>query len=114
MTEALTRQPRRRFARGQSRPAYLQPADVDAVMMMLVALMSEVSALRDRIDTHEALAERGANATRDAVETYEIDTARHWVRESERQQMLKRVLRVITEERDAAATDGPGKPGVAA
>lgn len=110
MTDAPSRQPRRRFARGQSRPRYLDPADVDAVMIMLVALMSEVSALRDRLDTHEALAESGKPGTREEVEAYEVDVHRHAAREENRQQMLKRVLRVITEERDAAAVDGSAKP----
>ena len=110
MVETPPRQPRRRFARGQSRPHYLAAGDVDAVMIMLVALISEVSALRDRIDTHEALADNGLVGTRDAVEGYKVDPERHARRDVERQQMLKRVLRVITEERDAAAVDGPGKP----
>ena len=100
------RQPRRRYARGQSRPAYLQPTDVDAVMMMLVALMSEVSSLRDRIDTHEALAEAGVVATGDAVERFKLTRERHAEREERRNAMLKRILRVITEERDVAAVDG--------
>ncbi len=98
---SLTRKPRRRFARGQARPAYLHPTDVDRVMIMLVALMSEVSALRDRLDTHEAVAELGGTPTLDAVEAYELTPERHAVREANRQAMLKRVLRVITEERDA-------------
>lgn len=110
METTATRQPRRRFARGQSRPHYLEATDVDAVMIMLVALMSEVSALRDRVDTHEALADGGLVGTRDAVEAYTVDPERHARREEERQKMLKRVLRVITEERDAAAVDGPAKP----
>lgn len=109
MEDTATRQPRRRFARGQSRPTCLQPADVDAVMMMLVALMSEVSSLRDRVDTHEALAEAGVVATGEAVEGYVLTPDRHAEREERRHAMLKRVLRVITEERDAAAVDGDRK-----
>ena len=109
MEDTATRHPRRRFARGQSRPTYLQPTDVDAVMMMLVALMSEVLSLRDRIDTHEALAETGVVATDDAVEAFELTRERHARREERRHAMLKRVLRVITEERDAAAVDGDRK-----
>ena len=100
------RQPRRRFARGQSRPAYLQPGDIDRVMIMLVALMSEVSALRDRIDTHEAVADLGSVATTAAIEAYELTPERQAAREANREAMLKRVLRVITEERDEAVTDG--------
>ncbi|KQS04120.1 hypothetical protein ASG11_07570 [Sphingomonas sp. Leaf357] len=106
MNQETPRTPRRRFARGQSRPDYLQPGDVDAVMIMLVALMSEVSALRDRLDTHEAVADLGGSVTTAAIEAYELTPERHAAREENRQAMLKRVLRVITEERDAAAFDG--------
>lgn len=97
------RKPRRRFARGQARPSYLQAADIDQVMIMLVALMSEVSALRDRLDTHEAVAELGHAATSAEIEAYELTPDRMAVREAHRAAMLKRVLRVVTEERDAAA-----------
>lgn len=100
------RLPRRRFARGQSRPEYLQAGDVDRVMIMLVALMSEVSALRDRLDTHEAVAELDGPVTTAAVEAYELTPERYAVREANRNAMLKRVLHAITEERDAAAVDG--------
>lgn len=110
MEASAPRQPRRRFARGQSRPHYLNATDGDAIVIMLVALMSEVSALRDRVDTHEALADQDIVGTREAVEAYTVDPDRQARREEERQQMLKRVLRVITEERDAAAVDGPAKP----
>ena len=110
MDQPAPRQPRRRFARGQARPEYLRPGDVDAVMIMLVALMSELSALRDRLDTHEAVAELGGAVTTAAIEAYELTPARTAAREATRAAMLKRVLRVITEERDAAATDGPAKP----
>ena len=112
MTEPspVSRKPRRRFARGQSRPRYLEPGDVDRLMIMLVALMSEVSALRDRLDTHEAVAEQGGAMTTAAIEAYELTPERAAVREANRTAMLRRVLRVVTEERDAAATDGPAKP----
>lgn len=100
------RAPRRRFARGQSRPAYLQPGDVDKVMIMLISLMSEVSALRDRIDTHEAVIDLGGSATTAAIEAYETTPERHAAREANREALVKRVLRVITEERDAATDKG--------
>ena len=101
------RKPRRRFARGQVRPAYLQPGDIDRVMIMLVALMSEVSALRDRLDTHEAVAEMGEHPTTQAIEAYELTPRRAAMREAGRAAMLKRVMRVITEERDEAETENP-------
>lgn len=67
---------------------------------MLMTLCTEVSVLRDRIDTHEALAEQGLVATTAAVEAWETDEARHVAREARREALLDRVLRVVTEERD--------------
>src|SRR4051812_30628659 len=88
---AKQRLPRRRWARGADRPRYLQPDDIDRVMIMVVALMSEVSALRDRIDTHEAVAAIGGPATTEAIEAYELTPARQATREANRQAMIKRV-----------------------
>jgi len=94
--------PRRRWARGQPRPKYLEPEDIDRMMVMFVALMSEVSALRDRLDTHEAVAELGGAATTAAIEAWEMTPERHVARAANREAMLKRVFRAITEEREAA------------
>jgi hypothetical protein len=95
-------QPRRRVAKGQARPRYLQSGDIDKVMLMLVNLLAEVSALRDRIDSIEAVSGQGETPTTAAIEGYRITPERHIARESARQAMLSRVLRPITEEREAA------------
>jgi hypothetical protein len=71
-------------------------------MVMMVALIGEVSALRDRLDTHEAVAELGGAPTMQAIEAYELTPERRALREADRQSLLKRVLRAITEEREAA------------
>jgi hypothetical protein len=78
-------------------------------MVMLVALIGEVSALRDRLDTHEAVAELGGAPTTSAIEAYELTPERRTAREANRQASLKRVLRAITEERESAL-DG-AQPG---
>ena len=101
------RKPRRRWARGVKRPTYLRPGDLDRVMIILVALTSEVSALRDRLDTHEAVAELGVTATSQAIEAYELTPERQAAREAARTAMLRRVLRVISEEREAALDHAP-------
>lgn len=98
--------PRKRVAKGQSRPRYLVPEDIDKVMAMLVNLMSEVSALRDRLDTAEAVVELGGQPTTAAIEAYEMTPERHQAREANRQAMLARVLRPLIEDRDAAAGEG--------
>jgi hypothetical protein len=94
--------PRPRKARGQDRPQYLDSPDLDRIVIMMTSLMSEVAALRDRIDTHEALAEQGIVATVAAVESFELDGVREAAREAHRDAMLSRVLRVLFEERDGS------------
>jgi hypothetical protein len=100
--ERHPRKPRRRWARGVDRPEYMRPGDIDRVMVMLVALVAEVSSLRDRLDTHEAVAELGGGVTTAAIEAYELTPERRARRETARAAMLHRVLRAITEEREAA------------
>jgi len=93
--------PRPRKARGQDRPQYLDSPDLDRVMIMLTSLMSEVSALRDRLDTHEALGGAGRAISTEAVEAFTLDPERQAAREALRDGMLTRVLRVLFEDRDA-------------
>jgi hypothetical protein len=108
MANTKTLRARPRKARGQDRPTFLSP-DLDRVVIMVTSLMAEVSALRDRLDTHEALAEQGAVATLAAVERFELDAERQVAREKRRDAMLGRVLRVITEERDGDSAVDPLK-----
>ena len=93
-------QPRRRVATGPSRPQYLASTDSDRLMMVVTALAAEVSALRDRLDTHEALAALGLPATAAAIEAFAPDAHDDSRREALRTAMLKRVYRVVTEELD--------------
>jgi hypothetical protein len=95
------RAPRKRVAIGPPRPQYLNSPDADKVVMMLLALAADVSALRDRLDTHEALAEKRTAPTLKKVEAFKLDEKRRSQRESQRHAMIRRVLRVLTEEVDA-------------
>jgi hypothetical protein len=93
-----TVKPRKRLAKGPARPRYLESRDLDKMMIMLVALMAEVSALRDRLDSHEALADADQLPKTAAVEGYKLTDDRHARREELRTAMLKRVFRVLSEE----------------
>ena len=97
---ALPRLRRKRVAIGPPRPQYLDSKDADKVVMMLLALAADVSALRDRIDTHEALAEKRAAPTSTRVESFKLDARRRSAREAQRHAMIGRVLRVLTAEVD--------------
>ena len=93
--------PRRRVAIGPRRPQYLHEPELDRMMMIVTALAAEVSALRDRLDTHEALAGNGVMPTHAAVDAYVVDEDDAARRETTRMAFLKRVYRVLTEELDA-------------
>jgi hypothetical protein len=99
MSEPLSPPSRPRFAKGPERPQYLQCPDCDRVVMMLLATLSELSALRDRVDTHERLAAAGFDAATGAVEHYEQTPEVRAERASRRTQMIDRVFRILMEER---------------
>jgi hypothetical protein len=94
------RAPRRRVAIGPPRPQYLLNEENDRMMMIITALAAEVSVLRERLDTHEALGERRRFATRKAVDQYRLPPARQADREAQRQQLLARVYRILMEDLD--------------
>jgi hypothetical protein len=104
MTDAMTddtHRPRPRKATGPARPSYLDSADVDRVMAVLLALVSEVAAIRERLDTHEQLAAMGASATSQNVETHAPTAEVEAARETWRDAYIRRLFRVITEDIEA-------------
>jgi hypothetical protein len=101
-TTAATRAPRRRVAKGPKRPQYLAHAELDKFMMMFTALMAEVSALRDRLDTHEALGDAQTPVSRESVERYALSEDEREQREAGRDAMLKRVFRILLEDLETA------------
>ncbi len=76
--------------------------DLDRFMMMFTALMSDVSALRDRLDTHELLAAEGMIATPEAIEAFEPAPADIARRSELRDAFLKRIFRVVFEDLERA------------
>ena len=89
---------RKRVAAGPKRPRYLADRDLDRMMIMLVTLMGEVSTIRDRLDTHEALGDAGKPVNTAEVEGYAVGEERHARREEIRMAMVRRVFRVLMEE----------------
>lgn len=88
---------RRRYANGPARPRYLQSQDADRAVMMILALTAEVSALRERLDTHERLADAAQAATTRAVEHFEPDGGVESQRAAARRTLIDRVARVLIE-----------------
>jgi hypothetical protein len=107
MTEA--QKPKRpRKATGPERLVYFDGADVDRVMAILLALVSEVASIRDRLDTHERIAGAGLVATPAEVEAYRPDAAAAADREAWRDAYIRRLFRVITEDVEALGRDAEG------
>jgi len=78
-----------------------QPGN-DHLMEMVLALSAEISVLRDRLDTHERLAEASTAPTPEAVESYVPDDAASGQRSAWRSAFLAKLFRSI---RQAAARD---------
>ncbi len=96
---------RPRKATGPDRPRYLDGGDTDRLMAIILALVSEVAAIRERLDTHERL---GSVATPESVEAYQADAATEAEREAWRDGYIRRLFRVITE--DVDGLNGPVDP----
>jgi hypothetical protein len=89
---------RPRKAAGPERPVYFNGGDVDRVMAVVLALSSEVAALRERLDAHERVAGLGQAPSVTAVEAYEPDENVQAAREAWRDGYIRRLFRVITED----------------
>ena len=85
------------------RPAFSGDPQVDRLVSMVMALATEVSVMRDRIDTIERLAERAGAFTRADVDGFAVDEAVFAEREKRRADYLDRVLWIMREELDRVA-----------
>jgi hypothetical protein len=94
--------PRQRVAKGR-RPFFLESADSDKLLSMIVALVGEVSIVKDRLDTHERIAAAGKVATPDEIEVYSPDEDVEDEREAWRTLMLDRVFRIISSTKDGGS-----------
>jgi hypothetical protein len=100
---------RPRKAQGPDRPVYFNQSDVDRVMSVVLALASEVAALRERLDTHERVADAGAAPAHARVEAYLPDQAALADRDAWREAYIRRLFRVFSEDVEALRAQ-PGDP----
>ncbi len=103
---------RPRKAAGPDRRVYFNHGDVDRVMAVLLALVSEVAAIRDRLDAHERLASNGVLPAFEAVEKYLPDPDTEGMREAWRDAYIRRLFRVVTEDvENLKAKTAESEPG---
>ncbi len=95
---------RPRVAVGPDRQTYFNETDIDRVMAILLALVSEVASIRERLDTHERIAGDALDPAK--VEAYEPTPEVDEQREAWRDAYIRRLFRVITEDVAALKQDG--------
>lgn len=97
---------RPKVAKGK-RPYFFDDPNVDRLLAIVMALASEVSVLRDRVDTHEKLSDSETWASTTNVEAFDISENVEKERDEWRAEYLNRVLRIVTEELERMKRDAP-------
>jgi hypothetical protein len=89
---------RQRFAKGPPRPQYLESRSDDRLVMMILTLSAEVAALRERLDTHERLADAATLPSGAAVESFVPTEENEAARARNRQALIERVTRPLLDD----------------
>ncbi len=92
-----------RYAKGK-RPAFFADPAMDEAMSMIMVLASEVSVVRDRLDTYERVMTEKGVITRADLENYAPDEAALADRETDRQALLQRLFFVANKRAAELAT----------
>ncbi len=79
-------------------PRFHDDRAVDQLMAMVTALTAEVAILRDRLDTHERIAEGRKLFSRDDVDGFIPDEGIMAERSAQHQRILRKVFRVLKED----------------
>ncbi len=84
-----------RYPKGR-RPKFSDHPAVDELMSMIMVLSSEVSVLRDRLNTFEILADRNNFIDKESLEKFEPDESTLQAREAARQEFFERLFFVAS------------------
>jgi hypothetical protein len=77
-----------------ARPQFFEDPAIDQVMTFFLELMTEVSVIRERLDTVERLLDEKGNVTRADIEAYRADAAVEAERTAWRDGYFRRVMRM--------------------
>lgn len=98
-------QMRGRVPKGE-RPTFFPDPAVDRLWWVMLAMLGEVTTLRDRLDAHERLAARHGLYTAQDVDNFQPTDEETQARTAEREALVERTLRSITIEVEAARRAG--------
>lgn len=85
------------------RPWFLENPDTERLLNVLLALVQEVSVMRERMDTIERLMERDGSVSKAAIEAFVPTKAEAAERGLWTQEYLARIFRIIQQDREAIA-----------
>lgn len=89
------------------RPAYFEDPATDRLLSIVMALVGEVSVLRERQDTVERLLETTGAITRADIEGYEPDAVAGLERGAASRAYIMRVMRGVQQDLEALQADDP-------
>lgn len=81
-------------------PHFFNDPNIDRLLTMVMELASEVSVMRDRLDTHERLAATKGVYTEDDIENFRPNEDEASAREEWRSRFLDRILNALYTEYD--------------
>jgi len=85
------------------RPWFLEHPDTERLMNITLALVQEVSVMRERMDTIERLLARGETVSAAAIDAYEPTKSEADARGLWTQEYLARIFRILQQDREAIA-----------
>lgn len=88
-------------------PHFFADPNIDRLLSMLMELASEMSVMRDRLDTHERLAATKGIYTEDDIETFRPNDDEAKAREEWRGKFLDRILKALCAEYDNKTSTNP-------
>jgi hypothetical protein len=107
MTEKPYDKMRARVPKGE-RPTFFPDPSVDRLWWVMLAMLGEITTLRDRLDAHERLAARHGLYTPADVDAFQPTAEETQARTEQRDALVERALRSITIEVEAARRAGAG------
>jgi hypothetical protein len=88
-----------------ARPVFLDGADSERLLSMLLALAAEVSVLSDEVDTLRELLAEATVLAPDAAARFAPSAATRERRATRRRALIRRMLRIVLEDLDGPAAD---------
>jgi hypothetical protein len=89
------------------RPAYFDDPALDRTLSIVMALVGEVSVLRERLDTVERLLEAKGSLSRADIETYAPDRDTAYERGCQTREYVARIMRGVQQDLEGMQVDEP-------